>query len=889
MELKVTWDYKGQTFSEFATSAESILGVNFFYREEWTEGIRLMDYGTQPLLGNVLERLFTGINIYFVSDNDKNIIITKNYRIKTFSDESDKKEQFLPPTEYKETKDERKPDENLVAEIGNPAEKGRPGNVIVSGYVRIKGSGEALTGAAIYIKELSRGTVTNEYGYYSITLPRGDYNIRFSFMGMKELVYKTAIYGSGEFDVDMTETLIALGETVVTADRNNIHERFEVGLEKLNMSTFKLMPTSLGEADVLKSLLLIPGVTTVGEGSAGFNVRGGAADQNLILLYGAPVFNTSHFFGFFTSINSDIIKDVLLYKGGIPAQYGGRISSVIDIIPKDGSKDIFKGNAGISPVTAHLTVEIPLIKDKMSMIIAGRSTYSNWILGLIEDQAIRNSKAFFYDFNGRIVYDINPANRIELSAYLSHDSFKFNTDTTYNYNNKIISLRWRHTFNNTFQVQVSANSSLYDYSVNSDQNPENSFLLKHEVNYSNIKTDFNLHSKSNHRLNFGAEIIRYSIFPGTLYPGTGSLVTYKMLENEKAFEGAFYAEDRITITDRLSASLGLRYSFFSDIGPRMIRIYDPDYPMSPSTVTDTLNAKSGEIFKTYSGPEYRFSLNFLLTRKSSIKLNISRTMQYLHMLTNTTSISPTDTWKLSDYHLKPQTGDQYSAGYYISFPQKGLDLAVEAYYKHMRNMSDFKGGAKLTMNEFIETEILNVTGKAYGIELSIKKNIRKVSWSIGYTYSRILMQSKTNFESDAINSGHWFPASYDKPNNLNIAFNYTATRRFSFSFDYTYSTGRPVTYPIAVYMSSDQWMVQYSDRNKYRIPYYSRLDISARLNGNLKSSKIINPYWTFSLFNALGRANVYSVYFTTSGNIVKGYKLSVFARSIPTIAYNFNF
>jgi hypothetical protein len=889
MEKKITWDYKGQTFSEFAASAESVLGVSFFFREEWTEGIRLMDYGTQPLLGNVLETLFRGVNIFFVSDKDGNIIITKNFRIKTFDYETKKDENFLPPTDYKEITDNRKPDENLIAEIGNREEKGKAGNVIISGYVRIKGSGEALTGAAIYIKELAKGTVTNEYGYYSINLPRGDYNIRFTFLGMKESVYKASIYGSGKLDIDMTETLIPLGETVITADKNNIHERFEVGLEKLNMSSFKLMPTSLGETDVLKSLLLLPGVTSVGEGSAGFNVRGGAADQNLILLYGAPVFNTSHFFGFFTSINSDIIKDVLLYKGGIPAQYGGRISSVIDIIPRDGSKEIFRGNAGISPVTAHLTVEIPLIKNKMSMIIAARSTYSNWILGLIEDQAIRNSKAFFYDFNGRLVYDINPANRIELSAYLSHDSFKFNTDTTYNYNNKIISLRWRHTINNNFQVQVSANTSLYNYDVNSDHNPENSFRLKHQVNYSNIKTDFNLHSKSNHRLNFGAEIIRYSILPGTLYPGTGSLVTYKMLENEKAFEGALYAEDKMTITNRLSVSLGLRYSIFSDVGPRMIRIYDPDYPMSPSTVTDTLNAKSGEIFKTYSGPEYRLSLNFLLTPKSSVKLNFNRTRQYLHMLTNTTSISPTDTWKLSDYHLKPQTGDQYSAGYYISFPQKGLELSAEAYYKHMRNMSDFKGGAKLTMNEFIETEILNVTGKAYGVELSIKRNIRKVAWSIGYTYSRIFMRSITKFESDAINSGNWFPASYDKPNNLNVAFNYTATRRFSFSFDYTYSTGRPVTYPIAVYMSSDQWMVQFSDRNKYRIPYYSRLDISARLNGNLKSSKIINPYWTFSLFNALGRANVYSVYFTTSGNTVKGYRLSVFARSIPTISYNFNF
>jgi hypothetical protein len=888
--LKVTWEYRGQTFSEFVSSAESVNGVNFFYREEWTEGIRLQDYGNQPLLFTVLETLFRGINIYFISDNEGNIIITKNYKIKTFAIETAKAENFLPPTDYSQSENQKSSNENIISEIGNPAEKGKSGNVSVSGYLRSKGSGEPLTGVAIYIRELAKGTVTNEYGFYSINLPRGNYNIRYSLLGMKESLFRIKVYGSGKFDVEMTETLIPLKETVVTAEKNNVLERFEVGLEKLNMRTFRLMPTSMGETDILKSMLLLPGVKTVGEGSSGFNVRGGAADQNLILLYGAPVFNTSHLFGFFTAVNSDIIKDVLLYKGGIPARYGGRISSVIDIIPRDGSKETFRGNAGISPITAHLTTEIPLIKNKMSLLLAARSTYSNWVLGMINNQAIRNSKAFFYDFNGRIVYDINPVNRIELSSYISHDSFRFNTDTTYNYDNKIFSLRWRHTFSDNLLVQFSANSSLYNYSINSDRNPENSFILRHKLDYSNFKADFNLYSFSNHLLNFGAEIIRYSILPGELNPGTdSSLVSYKILENEKAYEGALYVEDKITITNRLSVNLGLRYSIFSAVGPRAIRIYDPNHPMSAATVTDTLYSAPGDIFKTYSGPEYRISLNFLLTPKSSLKLNYNRTRQYLHLLSNTTSISPTDTWKLSDYYLKPQTGDQYSAGYYLSIPRKGMEFSAEAYFKPVRNMIDFKGGATLTMNEYLEREIINVSGKAYGIELMLKKNMGKIAWGIGYTYSRIFLRSITEFESDAINSGTWFPASYDKPNDLNISFNCTATRRLSFSFNYTYNTGRPVTYPVTVYLNSNMWIVQYSDRNKYRIPDYSRLDFSARLSGNLRSHKIMNPYWTFSWFNVLGRANVYSVYFTTSGNKVNGYQLSVFARSIPTLTYNFSF
>ena len=889
-DYKIDRNYEGMSFNEFVSSIESHYNVRFFYKPEWVNGIRLGKYDNVSTLSGLLENIFLGRNIYYFIDRSGNIILTRDYKVKTPASVILSSDKFIPKTDYSGQNDQQKFVENLLVEIGNPAEKNRIGNVVVSGYVKSKDSKEPVIGAAVFVKELSIGSLTNEYGFYSINVPRGNYYIRYTYMGMKETGVNVRVYGAGKLDVDMKETLIPLKETVVTADKNNVLQRFEVGLEKLNMRTFKLMATSFGETDILKGMLLIPGVKAVGEGSSGFNVRGGASDQNLILLYGAPVFNTSHFFGFFSAVNSDIIKDVLLYKGGIPAQYGGRISSVLDIISRDGNKEKFTGNAGISPITTHLLVEVPLIKEKLSLVLAGRTTYSNWILGLINNQAIRNSKASFYDINGRMVYEIDNNNRLELSSYLSHDSFRFNSDTIYNYENQIVSLKWRHTVNTNFIFMLSANSSIYNYSIESSRVAENAFILNHKINYSNLKADFSYYKINNHRFNFGIDLNWYSVLPGELLPAfDSSLIAVNIIEKQRAIEGALYAEDKINFTDYLSLNLGLRFSLFSAIGPNNIQKYAPNQPFSQSTVTDTLRIKSGDIYKTYAGPEFRISLNYKLTGNSSIKLNYNRTRQYLHLLSNTTSISPTDTWKLSDYYIKPQIGDQYAAGYYIEFPAQKIEISAEVYFKQIKNMIDFKGGTNLIMDQSVERDIINVAGKAYGLELMLKRSMGKLNWSMSYTYSRILVRSITEFTNDAINGGRWFPASYDKPHDFSLMFSYFISRRVNFSFNYTYNTGRPITYPVAIYENNNMILVQYSDRNQYRIPDYSRLDVAARFSGNLKAHKLANPAWTFSVFNLLGRENVYSMYFKSIGFKVYGYKLSVFARAIPTITYSFDF
>jgi len=442
----VNSNYKGLSFTEFVSKVESILPVKFFYLDEWVKDLKLADYPDCNSLQCLMDNIFKGTTLYYYIDSFGNVVITSNYSVKITTSAGEKNSKFLPPSDYSGSTDNQKMSGNTSVEIGNPAEKNRAGNVTITGYITNKDTKEPVSGVTVFIQKLTAGTISNEYGFYSLTVPRGVHLLKFSFIGMRDKVINLNLYGAGELNVDMSSVLIPLKETVVSAQKSVTLQRFEVGAEKINITSFKLLPTSLGESDIIKSILLIPGVQSVGEGSAGFNVRGGSADQNLILLYGAPIYNSSHFFGFFSAVNSDIIKDVTLYKGGIPSRYGGRISSVLDIGTKDGNRKEFAGNAGISPITTHISLEGPIIKDKLTYLLTARTTYSNWVFGMIKDPALHNSRASFYDVNGKITYDLNKNNKIDFSAYTSHDAFRFNSDTVYSYNNNIFALRWRHFF-----------------------------------------------------------------------------------------------------------------------------------------------------------------------------------------------------------------------------------------------------------------------------------------------------------------------------------------------------------------------------------------------------------------------------------------------------------
>jgi hypothetical protein len=880
--------FKDLTFKEFVAKVEKLLPVRFFYKDEWIKGLKLGDYADCSTLSCVLDDLFKGSALFYVIEESGNIVITNNYAVKISELPVEKDNKFIAPSDFSSLSETQRTAGISSLDIGNPAEKSNPGKVVVSGYITNKDTREPVAGVTVFIQKLSLGAITNEYGFYTLTLPRGIYQVKFSFIGMREKSLNVNLYGAGELNTDMSSVLIPLKETVISAQRSVTLQRFEVGAEKININSFKLLPTSMGESDIIKSVLLLPGVQTVGEGSSGFNVRGGSTDQNLILLYGAPIYNSSHFFGFFSAVNSDIIKDVTLYKGGIPSKYGGRISSVLDIGAKEGNKKEFSGNAGISPITAHLSVEGPIIKDTLTYDLTARTTYSNWILGLIKDPSLHNSRASFYDFNGKLTYDFNKNNKIDLSGYTSNDDFRFKSDTTYRYNNNVLALKWRHFFNSRFFSSISVNNSSYDYEVSSQYSQNEAFVLAHKINSTGFKADFNWFLGRN-EINFGIDLTRYAINPGSYLPyNDSSLVAPKRIQMQRSLEGALYIEDKFLVTDMLSVNLGLRMSSYFDFGPQTIMIYNPEFSKSNSTITDTLNFKSGKIINKYAGPEFRVSLNYRISNKTSFKINYNRTRQYLHLLSNSTSISPTDTWKLSDYYIKPEVGDQVAAGFYGVF-NNSLEASAEVYYKSIQNMIDFKGGTNFIMDDNIEKDIVNVKGKAYGIELVLKRTEGKLRYSIGYTYSRTFIRSISDFSEEMINSGKWFPANFDKPNDLIITFNYLFSRRFSISSNYTWSTGRPITYPVSTYNLYDEVLVHYSDRNKYRIPDYSRLDLSFQVNGNLRAHRLIHPNWTFSVYNLLGRENVYSIYFKKVGDLYTGYKLSVFGRAIPSVTCSFDF
>ncbi|HEX2395276.1 MAG TPA: TonB-dependent receptor [Bacteroidales bacterium] len=884
----VSGDYQGMTFIEFVSANEKILPVKFFFREEWVRDLRIGNHSGCADLSCILDKVFSGTTLHYLIEESGNIVITNNYAVRIFEKPKDPEKPYLAPGKDENLNESLNPEIETI-EIGNRSARFQPGRVNLSGYITDQDTKEPIAGATVYNGKLAVGTMANEYGFYSLSLPRGNHLIQLKSIGMKDKQIIVNLNSEGEMNVEMKSEVIPLKAVVVTSEKSITLQRFEVGAERINIRSFKLLPTTMGELDILKSILLVPGVKSVGEASAGFNVRGGSADQNLIFLYGAPIYNSTHFFGFFSAINSDIIRDVTLYKGGIPARYGGRISSVLDIGTREGNRKEFGGNAGISPVTTHLMVEGPIIKDTLTYIFTARTTYANWILRLLTDPELQKSKASYFDLNGKLNYDINKNNKLELSGYYSHDDFRFNFDSLYRYNNHIIAIKWRHFFNSAFFTSVSANNSLYEYSLSSDENLREAFSLSHKLNSTNFRTDFNWFA-GKHEINFGFDLNNYILNPGVFNPkGDSSNVVHRALEKERALESALYLDDKIAINEFLSVQGGLRLSGFFTFGPQSVMVYNPELPKSKSTITDTIKFRSNDLISKYGAPEFRFSLNFRISDKRSFKINYNRTRQYLHLLSNSSAISPLDVWKLSDSYLMPQTGDQISAGYYEILKNKHAEFSVEIYYKKIRNMIDFKGGANIIMNENIEKDIVPVRGKAYGMELTLKKSEGKLNYSLGYTYARVFQRTISEFPAEQINSGHWFPANFDRPHDLSVTCNYLFSRRISFSGNFILSSGRPVTFPVASYIIYDNRVVHYSDRNKYRIPNYSRLDLSITINGNLRSNKIAHPRWTFSVYNVLARKNVYSVYFKRDGNAIKGYKLSIFGRAIPSVTYSFDF
>lgn len=889
----VSIDLKDAKIEALVDELEKQSGYRFYYDAIQFDSIRFnLSVKNEPL-AKVIETAFANTEFKFsVDEEDGYVFLTKGIAIQAelpagfFANPPDTL-AVLPEFGDKKAVKIDASIENKLFEIGVKTSNPGTGKAILSGYVRNVKTGEPVVGASLFIQN-SIGTSTDQYGYFSLVLPRGRQVVNVQGLGMKDTKRQFIVYSDGKFDILMEERVASLKEVIVSASKLVNLKSTQMGMDRLNIKTIKQVPALFGESDILRVILTLPGVKTAGEASTGFNVRGGSTDQNLILFNDATIYNPSHFFGFFSAFNPDIVKDVELYKSSIPAKYGGRLSSVLDITSREGNKKNFTGSAGVGIVTSRLNIEGPIFKDKTSFIFGGRTTYANWLLGLLPDE-YSNSKASFYDLNLQISHQFNAKNNLYISAYHSRDGFNLNNDTTYSYRNKNLSIKWKHVFSSKLNSYVTVGYDGYDYSIKADKDKLNAYQLKFDINQFNFKADFNYYVNSNHTVDFGVSSIRYKLNPGNFAPGSKeSLIVGDELEAEQAQESAVYLSDKWNITPDLSIQAGLRYSMFNYLGPKNINQYAPGLPKTLDNVLETKAFDNGMI-KTYHGPEYRFAIRYSLTDDFSIKAGYNSLRQYIHMLSNTTAISPTDIWKLSDPNVRPQLGDQVSLGFYKNFKSNTIETSLEIYYKRITDYLDFKSGANLILNHHIETDVINTKGRAYGVELMVKKQAGKLNGWVSYTYSRIQLKMDDPSAGEVINRGEFYPASYDKPHDFTLVGNFRFSHRFSVSLTSTYSTGRPITLPIGRFYYGGSQRALYADRNSYRIPDYFRTDFSMNLEGNHKVKQKTHNSWTFGFYNLTGRKNPYSVYFISENGVVNGYRLSIFGSIIPFVNYNVRF
>ena len=769
----------------------------------------------------------------------------------------------------------------------------------IRGTISDQSNGEILFGTTVYLKGTTIGAITNEYGFYSLTAPKGTYTLIVSYIGYLEISQEIDLNKDLLLNFEIKEAENILEEVVITAkdkSENLNIKKPQMGVYKLRASTIKRIPAVLGEVDVIKSIQLLPGITNNGEGSSGLNVRGGAVDQNLVLLDEAIIYNTSHFFGFFSVFNNDAIRDVKLYKGDIPARFGGRTSSVLDVRQKDGNKKQFEINGGVGLISSRLTVEAPLFKGKGSFLLAGRATYAHIFTQYLKE--LKDNKLSFYDLNLKTNYEVNKNNKIFLSGYFGRDIFNIDNIMNNNYGNASGNIRWNHIFNDRLFSNLSLIYSKYDYQFVLD------FVKLDwtaDIKNYNLKYDFRYYANKNITLDFGISGISYLLNPGEIYPtAIDSPINHLKLDEKRAFEGGVYASAEHIITKNLTAQYGLRLSLFNRLGGQSLVDYQDQRPViyNPTlgiyeegiAIGETDYSKN-ETIKSFNNLEPRLGLAFQLNPNSSIKGSYTRSAQYLHLLSNTTSVTPIDVWTTSGKFIKPQLSNQYAIGFYKEFIKKGYSIEIESYYKTTENRIDYLDGSNLIGNNTIETEILNGEARAYGLELMLRKNKGPLTGWIAYTISKSEQRTLGGTAGGpGINNGNWYNTSYDRLHDISITGSYKFSDRWSFSAITVFQSGRPVTYPNGQYEYEGLSINSYSNRNSDRLPAYHRLDIAATYTPSGNSKRKWKSEWVFGIYNVYNRMNAASITFNqnmTTG-LNEATRLTIFGI-IPSITYNFKF
>ncbi|MEI7723726.1 MAG: TonB-dependent receptor [Bacteroidota bacterium] len=869
--------------------------VRIYYEDSWIQGITVTMDADNISVISAVEKALKGTKLLASSWNGGIVALPGEKlpeRLPDFetqqlrSDSSTRDARALTQSEERYLTG-RKADVMQTLRVGKKGLAGSDSKVTIRGRITDQQTGEALIGATMFLRETKAGTATDQNGFLSMVLKPGNYTAVFNFMGQETKKYFLEVLSDGEFNVELKKSAIQMKEVVVFGDRQMNFRFKDAGLEKISAKAIKEIPMLMGERDILKVAEMLPGIVTVGEGSAGLNVRGGNYDQNAFYINRIPIYNTSHLFGFFPAFNADIVKDFSIYKGHIPTKYGGQLSSVFNIIGRQGNRKRFTARGGISPMAANLSIEGPIKKDTSSFLISGRYLFSDWILRQINDPVIRTSQAGFNDLTAAWNYDFRKS-QLSVFIYHSQDNFKLSDINSYKYSNNGASINLSHNFSTSMRADFSLAGSQYAFNTIDQQEPPQAYEHSYKIGDYRINADFTNNLSSKNTLQYGAGLTFYKLDRGTVKPyGEKSVRLPVELGQEQGIESALYLSDSHDILPWMNISAGLRFTLFNPLGPKTVFTYYPEAPKDPRYISDTLHYGNGQAIKWYFEPDIRASVIMRTDANGTVKVAFNQMHQNLFVLNNTIALAPNSQWKLADYHIPPARSNQISAGVFRTFPSSGWEASLEFYYKHIANYPEFVDGADFLNNPNVETTVLPGKQNAYGMEFLIRRSGQKLEGWLSYTLSRSIVKVNGDFPWERINNGLAYPANYDIPNVLNTVIIYHFSRRITASGVITYQTGKPVTYPVSIYYVNGTPYVDYSNRNEYRIPDYFRLDLSLTIEGSLKRKKFLHNSIIFNLYNVTGRDNPYSVYFKLEDGKINSYQYSVIGVPIFTITWLF--
>jgi hypothetical protein len=882
LDKPISGTFSGQTTAQLLENLEKQHDLRFYFQPNKLSNTPLsnLTFDNTPL-GKVLATVLNPQGLTFVAYEDYAIIIATTSELNTaISENYLNQKQTLQTDEF--------PDAVVV---GDKNAVSRSEKVTVRGKVIDGSNDKPVIGAFVVVESQKLNIATDTEGVFALELPVGLQTFEVKNAGFADNFQRVKVFGEGELTLKIYPKNIDLQEVVIRdAAKKNIRST-TIGVSELSIKQIKQLPSLMGEADVLKSLLTLPGVSNVGEGSSGFNVRGGNIDQNLILQDGAFILNPSHVLGLFSSFNPDAVKKVTLYKGHIPAQFGGRTSSVLDIKLKDGNMEKWSGFGGIGPISTKVLFEGPIVKGKTSLLIGGRTTYSDWVLNLVSDPNLKKSAAEFYDTNVKLTQKIGQKGTFNLSFYRSFDNFRYSDQFGYGWETTTGTAAYNHIFNEKLSLNLTAvygdNKNNFSY-----RDALGEGFLDNGFRYGRGKLNVVWQPVKQHSFNFGAETNAYFSRPENFeQKADGETVIRENYEKTKGQEIALYANDEMELTDWLSLSVGVRQTFYRNVGSEMVYKYTEGLPKRAVNIIDSTFYGTGEPIKTYAGFEPRLSLAFIIDKTSSVKLSYNRLFQFLHLITNTTASTPVDIWQLSNTHVAPQRADNYSLGYFKNFDEDAWETSIEVYYKGIDNLVEYKDFSQLLRNRNIETELIPSRGRAYGAELFIKRNKGALTGYFSYSYSRSSRQTAGVLSDEIINSNTWFPSNFDRPHNANIVMNWQLRKTMALSANFVYNSGRPLTAPTYNFsLNAGYPYINYSDRNAQRIPDYYRLDLSYTITRAAVRTKRFKGSLTFSVYNALFRRNAFSIFFRKEGTApAQAYQLAVLGTALPAVTYNFQF